>query len=541
MVTSSYPSPDLSPPTHQRDRILAAIDVGTNSIHMVLVHVQPSLPTFTIIGREKSTVRLGDRDLKTGDLTPAAMKRAITALRRCKEIAQAANAEEIIAVATSAMREAPNGRDFLQQIESDLGLVINLISGPEEARRIYLGVLSSMTLDTTPHVLIDIGGGSTELVLGDGHAPRSLSSTKVGAVRLTQRFVHSDPIDQNAFVALQSYIRGMLERAVDEIHSHRRPGETLKMIGTSGTIEILAELTARAKTGIVPSPLNGYEIARKDIDAWVQRLKQLDYAGRMAIPGMSERRAEILLAGALILHEAMEMLDIPSITICERSLREGVIVDWMLTNGLIEDRLRYQGSVRQRSVIKTAQKYHVNLDHSDRVAEFAVSLFDQTQGILHNWDNRDRDLIWAAAILHNAGHHISHSAHHKHSYYLVRHAELLGYTEIEIETIANIARYHRKSGPKKKHENYRNLTSKRYRKLVDQMHPLLRLAVALDRRHIGAIQAIKCEYHEAQKQLQLNLHRQHPNDPCELELWSLNLKKENFEQTYHVQLLPIIV
>jgi exopolyphosphatase/guanosine-5'-triphosphate,3'-diphosphate pyrophosphatase len=213
----------------------------------------------------------------------------------------------------------------------------------------------------------------------------------------------------------------------------------------------------------------------------------------------------------------------------------------MLANGLIEDRLRYQGSVRQRSVIKTAQKYHVNFDHSDRVAEFALSLFDQTQGMLHNWIDRDRDLLWAAAILHNAGHHIGHSAHHKHSYYLVRHAELLGYTEIEIETIANLARYHRKSGPKKKHENYRNLTSKRHRKLVDQMYPLLRLAVALDRRQIGAITAIQCDYQVGKRQLILKLHRRIPNDPCELELWSLSQKKESFEQTYNVQLLPVII
>ncbi len=543
MVTSSSSQPVIQRqlPDLERDRILAAIDVGTNSIHMVLVRIQPSIPAFTIIDREKSTVRLGDRDLKTGDLTTAAMERAMKALRRCQEIARSANAEEVIAVATSAMREAPNGPDFLQQIESELGLVVNLISGTEEARRIYLGVLSSMPLENVPHVLIDIGGGSTELVLGDGHAPRSLSSTKVGAVRLTQGFVSTDPISDTEFTALQAYIRGMLERASEEIRANRRPGESLKMIGTSGTIEILAELSARAKTGTVPSPLNGYEVSLKEIAQWVNRLRQSDYSRRLAIPGMSERRAEILLAGALILQEAMTMLDIPSLIICERSLREGVVVDWMLSNGLIEDRLRYQSSVRQRSVIKTAQKYHVNLDHSDRVAEFALSLFDQTQGTLHDWHDRDRDLLWAAAILHNAGHHVSHSAHHKHSYYLVRHAELLGYTEIEIETIANIARYHRKSSPKKKHENYRNLTSKRYRKLVDQMHPFLRLAVALDRRQIGAITAIKCDYQAARRQLILNLHRRCPDDSCDLELWSLNQKKADFEQTYNLKLLPVIV
>jgi exopolyphosphatase / guanosine-5'-triphosphate,3'-diphosphate pyrophosphatase len=543
MVTSTRSNdvalPGANPGGPNPDRILAAIDVGTNSIHMVIVRIQPDIPAFTIIGREKSTVRLGDRDVRSGDLTPAAMQRATIALKRCLEVAKAAQAETVIAVATSAMREAPNGQDFLQQIESELGLWINLISGPEEARRIYLGVLSGMSMHSVPHVIIDIGGGSTELILGDGQEPRSLSSTKVGAVRLNGEFITTDPISNLEFTNLQAYIRGMIERPIEELLSHRRPGEQLRMIGTSGTIETLAELNAREKTGTVPVPLNGYQLTLKDVREWVNRLRRLNHANRLAIPGMSERRAEILLAGSLILQESMTLLGIECLTICERSLREGVIVDWMLTHGLIEDRLRFQGSVRQRSVFKTAQKYHVNLMHSEHVANLAVSLFDQTLGLLHNWGEAERDLLWAAAILHNSGHHIGHSSHHKHSYYLIRHADLLGYTEIEIETIANLARYHRKSPPKKKHDNYRNLTSKHYRKAVDQLHPLLRLAVALDRRQIKAIQSVDCEYLPMQRQLRLHLAAQ-ANDACELELWSLNQKKSSFEIAYNITLVPIL-
>jgi exopolyphosphatase / guanosine-5'-triphosphate,3'-diphosphate pyrophosphatase len=291
---------------------------------------------------------------------------------------------------------------------------------------------------------------------------------------------------------------------------------------------------------MVPAPLSGYQLSLRDIREWVNRLRRLNYTARMAIPGMSERRAEILLAGSLILQESMTMLGVESLTISERSLREGVIVDWMLTHDLIEDHLRFQSSVRQRSVFKTAQKYRVNLEHSDRVANFAMSLFDQTMGILHAWGQEERDLLWAAAILHNCGHHIAHSAHHKHSYYLIRHADLLGYTEIEIEAIANLARYHRKSGPKKKHENYRSLTSKRYRKVVDQLHPFLRLAVALDRRQIGAIAQVECEYMPIERQLRLHLKATQPEDPCELELWSVNQKKEGFEMAYGMSLTSVL-
>ncbi|XHX77799.1 MAG: HD domain-containing protein [Stenomitos frigidus ULC029] len=524
----------------EHERILSAIDVGTNSIHMVVVRIQPALPAFTIIAREKATVRLGNRDKQTGNLTEAAMVRAVDALKRCQEISKSLNAEQTIAVATSAMREAPNGRAFLQQIEAELGLWINLISGPEEARRIYLGVLSGMEFSGQPHTIIDIGGGSTELILGDGHEPRTLSSTKIGAVRLTAEHITTDPISDIEFQSLQAYVRGMLERPVEELKTYLQPGETPRLIGTSGTIETLAMIHAREKTGTVPSPLNGYELQLKDLREIVDRLRCLSVAERAEIPGINDRRAEIILAGALILQEAMTLLEMESIAICERSLREGVIVDWMLTHGLIEDRLRYQGSVRQRSVLNTAIKYQVKLDYSEQVSDFALSLFDQTQGILHNWGTEERELLWAAAILHNCGHHVSHADHHKHSYYLIRNSDLLGYTETEIETIANLARYHRKSAPKKKHESYRNLTSKRHRRAVDQLSALLRLAVALDRRQIGAVKHVVCQPAPEVQECRLLIQPTKPDDDCALELWSLDYKKGSFETEFGLKLIPIL-
>ncbi|NJR48595.1 MAG: Ppx/GppA family phosphatase [Leptolyngbyaceae cyanobacterium CSU_1_3] len=543
MVKSIYDlkEPLVNPPMPtSQDRILAAIDVGTNSIHMVVARILPLLPAFTVVAREKTTVRLGDRCKQTGRLTPEAMSRATAALKRCQEIAKSLNAEQIIAVATSAVREAPNGREFLQQIEVDLGLLVNLISGAEEARRIYLGVLSGMQFDDQPRVIIDIGGGSTELILGDGHEPRTLSSTKVGAVRLTSEMITTDPIDLAEFQALQAYIRGMLERPIEELQSQLRPQERLRMIGTSGTIETLASLNAREKLGAVPTPLNGYQMTQKDLRDWVNRLRRLSYADRLLIPGLSDKRAEIILAGAMILLEAMTLLKVECFEICERSLREGVVVDWMIAHGLIEDRLRYQGSVRQRSVLKNAQNYRVNLEHSQRVAKFALDLFDQTQGVLHTLNTDARDLLWAAAILHNCGHHVSHSSHHKHSYYLIRHAELLGFTEIEIETIANLARYHRKTSPKKRHENYRNLTSKKHRRIVEQLNSLLRLAVALDRRQIGAITALHCHYLPDQQEMRLLIDPTDPADDCALELWSVDYKKGSFESEYGIKLTPIL-
>ena len=236
----------------------------------------------------------------------------------------------------------------------------------------------------------------------------------------------------------------------------------------------------------------------------------------------------------------MTLLGVDAITVCERSLREGVVVDWMLTHGLIEDRLRYQGSVRQRSVLNVAKKFRVNLEYSDRVAKFALSLFDQTQYLLHSWGAEERELLWGGAILHNCGHYISHDSHHKHSYYLIRNGELLGYTETEIEIIANLARYHRKSAPKKKHENYQNLLSRRNKILVNQLSAILRLAVALDRRQIGAVSKVKCEYHRDVQELLLRVFPNNINDDCALELWSLDFKKSVFETEFGVQLISIL-
>jgi exopolyphosphatase / guanosine-5'-triphosphate,3'-diphosphate pyrophosphatase len=519
------------------DVMLAAIDVGTNSIHMVVAKIQPDIPAFTIIARDKSTVRLGDRDLANGNLTPASIDRALIALKRCQEIAKSLNATDIIAVATSAVREAPNGNEFLAQVEAELGLSINLIAGSEEARRIYLGVLSGMSLNEKPHLIIDIGGGSTELILGDGHEARSLSSTKIGAVRLTREYVTTDPISNTEFIALQAYIRGMLERPIEDIRSKLNPSEVLRLVGTSGTIESLAILQARETLGTVPSPLNGYEFTLQNVTAWIEKLRRMKYADRLAIPGMNDRRAEIILAGAMILQEVMVQLKLVKLRICERSLREGVIVDWMITHGLIENRLRFQASVRERSVYKNAKKFNVKLEHSDRVAKFALQLFDQTQNWLHFWEAEERELLWAAAILHNCGHHINHGSHHKHSYYLIRNAELLGYTENEINTIANLARYHRKSNPKKqKHDCYKSLSSPRERKIVDQLSPLLRLAVALDRRQIGAVDRFEFKYDPMFQTATLEIYPKDENDPCALELWNLDYKKSNFERTFRITL-----
>ncbi|MGC1526202.1 MAG: Ppx/GppA phosphatase family protein [Phormidesmis sp.] len=531
--------------------VLAAIDIGTNSVHMVVARIDATLPAFNIVGKEKETVRLGDFCEETGDLTEAAMTRCIAALKRCMQIAESLQVDDVVAVATSAVREAGNGQLFIDRVKAAVGLSVNLISGTEEARRIYLGVISGVELKGKPHVIIDIGGGSTEIIAGRGGVHDFLSSSKVGAVRLTARFINSDPVDKKEFEYLRAYVHGVLEPTVDglksklarklegqledqledQLEGQMQKNQPLRMIGTSGTIECLATLIAADKTGAEPDPLNGYKIDYDELSDWVTRLRKMTCEERLALAGMSDRRAEIIVAGAVILQVAMDLLKVRSLKICERALREGVVVDWMLTHGLIEDRMAFQESIRDRSVRKLSRKYKAN---GEAVAAFAVSLFDQTRNEVHSLGLLEREYLWAAAMLHNSGHYVSNSAHHKHSYYLIRNGGLLGFTETEVEIIGNIARYHRKSYPKRRHENYNNLPGKHERKLVDQLSAILRLAVALDRARSQAITAVQAVFDSKAQALHLYLTPSDVDNGCELELWNLAYKKEWFETVFEV-------
>ncbi len=519
--------------------VLAAIDIGTNSVHMVIARIDATLPAFNIVAKEKETVRLGEFCEDTGDLTEEAMARCIAALKRCMQVAESLQSDDVVAVATSAVREAGNGQIFVDRVKAEVGLSVNLISGIEEARRIYLGVISGVELKGQPHVIIDIGGGSTEIIAGRGGPHDFLSSSKVGAVRLTARFVSSDPIDKKEFEYLRAYVHGMLEPTIDKLKSELSrklegtvaQNQPLQMIGTSGTIECLATLLAVDKIGAEPDPLNGYEFSYDELSNWIKQLRKMSCEERLALPGMSDRRAEIIVAGAVVLQVAMELLEVRSLRICERALREGVVVDWMLTHGLIEDRMAFQESIRDRSVWKLSRKYKAN---GEAVAAFATSLFDQTQDVLHSLGPLEREYLWAAAMLHNSGHYVSHSAHHKHSYYLIRNGGLLGFTEAEVEIIGNIARYHRKSYPKRRHENYNNLPGKHERKLVDQLSAILRLAVALDRARCHAITAVQAAVESEARVLRLYLTPSDPRNSCELELWNIAYKKEWFEMVFEI-------
>ena len=507
----------LSPSDDVELRKVAAIDIGTNSTHLLVASVDPFLHTFSIDLAEKSTTRLGERDPESGELTALAMKRTSETLQRFKDLAESHKVEQLVIAATSAVREASNGRDFLNQIKEEDGLDVDLISGFEEARLIYLGVLSGMPFGENPHVLLDIGGGSTELILADCRDARALTSTRVGAVRLQRDFVKQEPLSPSRLKFLRTFIQGSLEPAVDKISHRLQPGEKPMLVATSGTAMAIGALAALEEVN-PPLKLQGYKFSRKRLDQLIERLVKLTPEQRSKLASLSERRAEIIVPGALILQTSMHMMGMEELVLSERALREGLIFDWMLRKGFLRDRFSFQSSIRERTVIHQAQRFAVDRIRAERVASHAISLYNSASGVLHHDKGEGRDLLWAAAMLHACGQHINLSSYHKHSWYLIRHGELLGYSHIEHLMVAAIARYHRRSLPKKRHEAWQVFSKREHRRIVSEMAILLRLATSLDQRPEPVVDSI--EVHANSGEVVFDLHAQTEQD-LSLEKWSL--------------------
>ncbi len=527
---TSFPSADiekgLDSLQNNQERVLdlqmrhvGAIDIGTNSTHLLVASVDPSLHSFSIELAEKSTTRLGERDPDTGDLTEEAMDKVLNTLQRFKELAISHKVEQLVTAATSAVREAPNGRDFLKRIKETLCIDVDLISGSEEARLIYLGVLSGMTFGDRPHLLLDIGGGSTELILADGRDARALTSTRIGAVRLKNDFIKEEPVSSSRWDFLKTFIQGSLEPAVDKICRRIEPGEKPVMVATSGTALAIGALVANEEDR-PPLKLQGYRLSRSRLERLVAKLLKMSPQQRRNLGTINERRSEIIVPGALILQTAMKMLAVDELVLSQRSLREGLIVDWMMRHGLLEDRFGFQSSIRERTVIHQANRFVVNHRRAERVALHAISLYESTYGVLHNDSGDGKDLLWAAAMLHSCGQHINLNSYHKHSWYLIRHGELLGYSESEHLMVAAIARYHRKSLPKKRHDVWHELTINKHWKTVLEMSLLLRIAASLDRRPEPAVASISVEL--INNEVHFRLFPEKDNQSLGLEKWSLN-------------------
>lgn len=517
--------------------VLACIDMGTNSFHMIVCQASEEREHFEVISRVREAVPFFRRALSAHTIDAAAMSSALKILKEMKATALESGARSVLAVATSAVRESDNGEEVLRRIREEIGLDARMISGKEEARLIYLGVLWSMPKLKGRFAICDIGGGSTELIVADRHRSYFSESYKLGAARLTQRFFRRDIPTSSEIRELHDEVRGMLRPAAARISES---GGFDRLIGTSGTVQALAKLDrARSRKGAKQSELSGYVLSADALSEIVAFLEEAALEG-VKVKEVSSDRNRTILAGSIVLLETMRSLDMDSITVCSSALREGVVVDMLLQQGWLTVGLDEHLNPRARSVYQLLTKYESGVEHAEQVADLAFQIFERSRQLkLHNYDDQALHMLWSAAMLHDVGMFIGRNGHHKHSHYLIKNGGLLGHSEEEVELIANIARYHRGSEPKESHESYARLSS--YDKqLVASMSAILRLAEALDRSHRQVVQRVDLELSSAgkgnDKSQASMLIFVRANESWEPETWALKEKKAAFEKHFGLKL-----
>lgn len=489
---------------------IAAVDVGTNSLHLVVARTTDG-DRFEVLTREKEMVRLGSGSTDMKELAPAAIDRAVEALTRFRKIADSHGAP-MRAVATSAVREAENRKDLLRRARKEADVEIEVVSGVEEARLIHLGVLQALELFDRRLILCDIGGGSTELLIGQRGEALASVSFKLGAVRLTNRFFAAEGLHPSAVDSCRRHIQGTLasfDRSVDE-HGFD------VAVGSSGTIEQVFRL-ARGLAGEEPlRTLNAAVLTRKQIVAVVEELVRARAEGTTGdLPDLDPKRADIILAGALVLEGVVRRFGIKEMILSEYALREGVFLDTIARQR--GGSLPHLRDVALRSAIDLMQACDEDPVHSEHVSRLALDLFDATVG-RHGLGADARSLLEAGALLANVGLVISHGKHHKHSYYLIRNSDrLVGFTDQEIELVAQIARYHRKSAPKPSHPEWAALDPDDQR-LVTVAAAVLRVAIGLDRSHRQLVRGVTVD--ERKGALAVAMEVTDPEADLSLELYA---------------------
>lgn len=461
--------------------VLAAIDMGTNSFHMIVARGAPD-GGFEIMTTQKDMVRLGRGSGEMKQLRPDAMERGIVSLKRMLAVASSYGAT-VYAVATSAVREARNQSEFLDRIKAETGLAVDVIGGFEEARLIHLGVLQALPVFDKRILIVDIGGGSTELLVGEGDTIKAVRSVKLGSIRLTDRFFRAatgeDTITSARRVQrCRRYVRSMLAGAAHDLG----PLGHDTAIGSSGTILAIGSLIAAGR-GEEPATANGLKFTADELSELVGRLAGSTVEERLGMDGMDERRVDIIVGGALLLEAVFEMLGITAMTVSSYALREGLLYDRLAAHQRGNTRL---SDLRRSNAFRLAQQLDPDWAHTEVCARLALRLFDETRS-LHGLGPEERELLDMAALVHNVGLSISHAAHHQHTYYIVRHSEqLTGFTDHELELLAQIARYHRRSHPSLRHQEFARLDTGDQRR-VSVLAGLLRVAIGLDRGHQGSV------------------------------------------------------
>lgn len=499
---------------------IAFMDMGTNSLRLMIVRVH-SNRSYTILSRQKEMIRLGQGEFEHGLILGESMDRAVAVCRNFADMAAAFKASEVICVATSAARDAHNQAELLSRLRKEAGLDVRVVSGTEEARLIYLGV-SRGTNVAERSLFIDIGGGSTELIVGDGRRYEYLDSIKAGAIRLSMLLPcdPADPVSTTSYLMLQDYVRNKSIRSFQLI---RKMG-LKNAYGSSGTAQNLAEICCRTLYGGDPEKRETLRL--EDLRQVAARLCALPLKERTLVPGINPSRADIIIGGAAILEAVLTDLGFPVIQVSNRELRDGLLVDYL--SRIDRNAVEEESSVRQTSVLQLGRRSDFDEEHSRTVARLGLELFDSARELgIHGQGPWERELFFYAALLHDVGRYLSYSSHHANSAWFIRHADLLGFSQEELSIMAATAYFHRKELPGDTFPGFLSL-DEAGRNTVRGQFFFLRMAESLDRSHAGLVESARF----------LNGKREGfvlevcSSKDCQLELWGIEKHCGTFGKVY---------
>lgn len=515
-----------SPSNGVNRRRITAIDLGTNSFHAVIVDVYAD-GTFETVDALKEMVTLGKNGVGK-NLTQESMDLGIDALKKFKTLSDSYRSDQIIAYATSAIREAPNGGEFIQRAIDEVRIKIQAIPGITEAELIAHAVQHALNLGTQKALIIDIGGGTTEFIISDQTNFYYLDSQKIGVSRMTSDFIKSDPISKKELKSLEDFYKVRLQNIIQNLGEHL----VSVLVGTSGTMQNIAAMIAADKKLNTSLTLNEFEYTSDDFFNFYDRFLKLDRKKRLEIPGLDPKRVDFIVAGTVLVHYLLKTTGIQRIKTSTQAMREGIILRYIKREKNDLSLLSRFPDTRRRSIHELLIKCNWHEQHSTQVSKIALKLFDELQPY-HNLTSNDRELLDYAALTHDIGYHISHKKHHKHALYLILNADLKGFQQEEIEIIANVARYHRRSTPKARHSQFDVLNPEQKAK-IRALSGILRVADGLDRSHFQNVKDLSIEVGE-----KISIKIETVGDP-QLEIWGAMRKSELFQKLFNrpLEIIP---
>ncbi|MGH9660027.1 MAG: Ppx/GppA phosphatase family protein [Bryobacteraceae bacterium] len=499
----------------------AAVDIGSNSLRMEVAEIGADQP-MKVLAADREVTRLGESVFRDGRVSGEAMDLTCSVLARMAKIYQKLDVAGVRAVATSAIRDARNQEEFIRRASQSIGTHVETISGAEESRLIHLGVVTRWPRQKYRTLIVDIGGGSAELILSDNGTLVEAFSKPLGAVRLKEVFLKNDPPTPSELRQMEEYIRAKIYSALKRIP----PARVQRVIGTSATANAVvcaAHRVARDER----EDIDRRRASTPQVRALYEAIKVRDVVARTRIPGFGPRRAEIIVPGMAVLIRVLEEFGQPGFYYCSAGVRDGIVAD-LFARGVGRELTML--SRDQRRVVETlARHYGVDRARARRIAQTAHSLFAGLEQ-LHGLPKICGKLLQAAAMLIDAGHYVSDSRHHRHSQYLVAHSALPGFTDREREVIANLCRYHRKSMPSAEHPEFQGLEPDQ-RQAVLRLAPLLRLADALERGRKPALKGVECRLRKGEIEVRLKA-----KGDVDLEQWAAAQTRDAFRQVYQQKL-----